>query len=723
MVCCEPMQFVAVPRCGHTDVCSTCVARLRMVVGSVECAMCRAPSEHVLVTRFSGSFTAHWQEEAVLRAERDTQFYEPMGAYFDASAAEHCAEIRSKSLLRCPLNTSGASQQTAGGGKGKGTHRCTKGPFTRIEDFRNHLRAHKLSLCKLCCEGRKCFQSEQRIYTKAELDSHLKHGETTEEDGKIFHPECKFCVQRFYDDNALYTHMTREHFTCHLCSRQNPEAQHRYYPTYAALEAHFRDQHCLCEDPACLEKKFVVFNNEHELKRHYAAEHGGDMSSQQRRRDANTAPDIAQAFFFQPSRRRGGGDAPSRGGGGGGGRSTVHIEDDGPVRDDSARQVGFGSSDGGHPAGPIFSESDPSLAAANGGSDRSGGPRSAGWVAAQGANAQRPDLSDGNLFPSLPSAPPRRRGRQGGWGGAVAQRMANANVIPLGDRPAMQAPTRGGPRPRSAQQQQNPFASRPAQQTAAAAARVGGGPAVNPFASGPTSTPAQAAGATGARTRPAAPAADTRSLKERGAALAARLKKEVGSNEEAMGAVKSGLRSFQKGEMDARALVEQLAALRLAHIVPDIAAVCPVEDKRDELNSAHTAYDLQQRQAQQQSAPQVGGAGGGRWSVAGGGGGRQGAPVARAPAGSIASRLARAHARDEQAREEAERAAADARTGWDCSACTLNNPSWRSECAACGKGRFIETLAQTTNRLTGAPRAGAGGRGRSDARNGWARLQ
>ena len=299
----------------------------------------------------------------------------------------------------------------------------------------------------------------------------------------------------------------------------------------------------------------------------------------------------------------------------------------------------------------------------------------------------------------------------------------------------MQAPPRGS-RPRGAQQQQqqqqqeqqqaraqNPFASRSALQAAAAASR---GPAVNPFASGPTPTPAQAVGA-GPRAGAAAPtvAADARSLKERGAALAARLKKEVGSNPEAMDAVKSGLRSFQKGEMDARALVEQLAALRLAHIVPDIAAVCPVEAKRDELNDAHSAFDAQQRQAQQQGAQRGGSTGGDGWSVAGSSGGRHGggnAAPARAPAGSIAARLARAHARDEQARQEAERAAADAQTGWNCSACTLHNPSWRSECAACGKGRYIETLAQTTSRLSSAARGGAGGRGQGRARAGWARL-
>ena len=48
-------------------------------------------------------------------------------------------------------------------------------------------------------------------------------------------------------------------------------------------EDHFRDDHHLCPHQNCLEKKFVVFTSEIDLKRHFASEHGGDMSRAQRR--------------------------------------------------------------------------------------------------------------------------------------------------------------------------------------------------------------------------------------------------------------------------------------------------------------------------------------------------------------------------------------------------------------------------------------------------------
>jgi hypothetical protein len=41
---------------------------------------------------------------------------------------------------------------------------------------------------------------------------------------------------------------------------------------------HFTGQHHPCPHPSCLERKFVVFAEEAELKRHFATEHGGEMN-------------------------------------------------------------------------------------------------------------------------------------------------------------------------------------------------------------------------------------------------------------------------------------------------------------------------------------------------------------------------------------------------------------------------------------------------------------
>lgn len=47
---------------------------------------------------------------------------------------------------------------------------------------------------------------------------------------------------------------------------------------YTPHAEHFTGNHHPCPHPACLERKFVVFAEEAELKRHFATEHGGEMN-------------------------------------------------------------------------------------------------------------------------------------------------------------------------------------------------------------------------------------------------------------------------------------------------------------------------------------------------------------------------------------------------------------------------------------------------------------
>ena len=46
---------------------------------------------------------------------------------------------------------------------------------------------------------------------------------------------------------------------------------------------HFRHEHYLCNHQTCLDRKFIVFMTEQELRQHAAREHGGDLSKAERR--------------------------------------------------------------------------------------------------------------------------------------------------------------------------------------------------------------------------------------------------------------------------------------------------------------------------------------------------------------------------------------------------------------------------------------------------------
>lgn len=142
------------------------------------------------------------------------------------------------------------------------------------------------------------------------------------------HPMCGFCRQRFYDDSALYSHMQREHYTCHICQRANPNS-FVYYHDYSKLEQHFRQAHHLCEDSECLAKRFVVFQTEMDAKRHAAQEHGNSMSKAQRR-EALTLPVNFQYASSRPAAMDREPSSTSRAFGRGGGPSAAGAADGAP---------------------------------------------------------------------------------------------------------------------------------------------------------------------------------------------------------------------------------------------------------------------------------------------------------------------------------------------------------------------------------------------------------
>lgn len=165
----------------------------------------------------------------------------------------------------------------------------------------------------LCTRNKKVFTHEHELFTIAQLRKHEKFGDDTpgaiDQSGFKGHPECEFCHERFYGDDELYAHCRDKHERCHICDRQ-PGNRHQYYINYDALEEHFQKAHFLCLDKECLEKKFVVFESQMDLKAHQLETHPNGLSKDARR-DARTV-DISTFDYrapYQPGRRgRGGRD-------------------------------------------------------------------------------------------------------------------------------------------------------------------------------------------------------------------------------------------------------------------------------------------------------------------------------------------------------------------------------------------------------------------------------
>lgn len=156
------------------------------------------------------------------------------------------------------------------------------------------------------------------MFTNAELRKHEKYGDDNpgaiDQSGFRGHPDCGFCRERFYGDDELYAHCRDKHERCHICDRRVSNRQHQYYINYDALEDHFQKEHFLCLDKECLEKKFIVFETQMDLKAHQLEAHPHGLSKDARR-DARLV-DMSNFDYrtpYQPQRQRRDGQGAGRG--------------------------------------------------------------------------------------------------------------------------------------------------------------------------------------------------------------------------------------------------------------------------------------------------------------------------------------------------------------------------------------------------------------------------
>ncbi|KAK8521896.1 hypothetical protein V6N13_021969 [Hibiscus sabdariffa] len=296
-VCAGNLEWVAYGACGHQDVCSTCIARLRFICNDRRCCICKAESNVIFVTKALGDYTKKISDFSVFPSKvREGRtgsywYHEDTQTFFDD--VDHYKVIKAMCRLSCNLCDKTEEDQSRDGVK-------RRGKFRNIEHLKGHLfHMHKLLMCSLCLEGRKAFISEQKLYSRAQLDQHVNTGDSkvdgtaNERGGFMGHPKCGFCKTPFYGESELYSHLTTEHYTCHICQSFKVE----WNSEICLLQIHFRRDHYLCEDEACLAKKFTVFRSVTELKRHTANEHGGRVSRAQR----NAALQIPMSFQYHHS--------------------------------------------------------------------------------------------------------------------------------------------------------------------------------------------------------------------------------------------------------------------------------------------------------------------------------------------------------------------------------------------------------------------------------------
>lgn len=267
IVCCESFDETrhlrALVPCRHDTICSICFLRIRSLNKDMSCPTCKAELEHVICVPAPSIESVKEQGPpgiAEAQGEIVTKKYSDFNIWGDTCGPDYDLEPRSKMFFPSRYYREIIEKMW--------TYRCNAKKCSHacrdLKSLKTHYSAnHNLMMCQLCIEHKQAFPAEQKVYTQKDYEIHLRKGDG---DGSEGHPSCDFCKKRYYDKTALFTHLSQDHFTCHLCEKMG--IYYRYYNKYVDLEDHFRKEHFLCEEPECLANRFVVFGNVDSYNRH-----------------------------------------------------------------------------------------------------------------------------------------------------------------------------------------------------------------------------------------------------------------------------------------------------------------------------------------------------------------------------------------------------------------------------------------------------------------------
>ncbi|KAF2142245.1 uncharacterized protein K452DRAFT_318525 [Aplosporella prunicola CBS 121167] len=287
-ICASAVVHQSVAPCNHRT-CHICSLRLRALYKTKACAHCRTSADYVVFTDDANKRFEDYASTDIASTDSN------LGIKYEK--AEICDDTVLLLRYNCPDETCDVA--------------CLGWP-----DLHRHTKSvHHKVMCDLCTRNKKVFTHEHELFTVAELRKHEKYGDDNpgaiDQSGFKGHPECGFCRQRFYGDDELYTHCRDKHERCHICDRRSGGRQPQYYVDYNALELHFKKDHFVCPDQECLEKKFVVFESEMDLKAHQLEAHPNGLTKDARR-DARRV-DISGFNYRTPHEPDRGGRREGRG--------------------------------------------------------------------------------------------------------------------------------------------------------------------------------------------------------------------------------------------------------------------------------------------------------------------------------------------------------------------------------------------------------------------------
>jgi len=278
----------AIVPCGHNDVCATCHLRLRFLLNDKKCPICKTLNDRIIVDadEISGDSMAH-KEYSQYEAWGDdlgSNFTYRSNVQMFFHIEYHDENVEPLFSLKCQernchflnnadsyVNQNENRQQMTDPKKKKPPDNIKR--ISGMKALNEHLRSqHGMTLCHLCVEAKRDFISCLPRFRPEQLKRHQAKGDG-DDSGFRGHPQCEFCrPKRFYDLSKLHEHLNMDHYKCHVCEKQGLHNQ--FFKNYYTLARHFERVHFLCGDPQCLAARFVVFDNEIDLRAHEIEVHG-----------------------------------------------------------------------------------------------------------------------------------------------------------------------------------------------------------------------------------------------------------------------------------------------------------------------------------------------------------------------------------------------------------------------------------------------------------------
>ncbi|KAM3598757.1 uncharacterized protein V6R79_022216 [Siganus canaliculatus] len=266
VLCCQEVDIFALGKCDH-PVCYRCSTKMRVLCDQKYCAVCREELDKVVFVTKPEAFSCLPYQQ--FHCEKKYDIY-----FSDEKIYAQYRHLLSPECLRCPEPKI----------------------FSKYEELEYHMRKqHELFCCKLCSKHLKIFSYERKWYNRKELAQHRTHGDPDDTSHRG-HPLCKFCDDRYLDNDELLKHLRRDHYFCHFC---DADGSQEYYSDYKYLSEHFRESHYLCEEGRCATEQFThAFRTEIDYKAHKASAHSKNRAEARQNRH------IDLQFNYAPRQQR-----------------------------------------------------------------------------------------------------------------------------------------------------------------------------------------------------------------------------------------------------------------------------------------------------------------------------------------------------------------------------------------------------------------------------------